>query len=232
MKPAWLQRNPLSLLYRTILFFTWCFFKLLYRHQVYGLEYFYEEAAIIASNHTSFYDPPILAISWPQEVHFLARRGLFKNRLFGGLIRRLNSHPVSGDATDVAVFKTVCKLLGEGKKMILFPEGKRSLKDELDLPLKPGIALLVSRTQSAVVPVYIHGTFSIWSRKRTLPRFWGKTACVFGPPLKWSDFAHMDKKVAQIAFMEQLGIRMNALRKWYLDGAKGSPPIGPYPAVD
>ncbi len=224
MKPAWLQSNPLSFLYRMILFFTWCFFKIFYRHRVYGIEHFYGKAAIIAGNHASFYDPPILAISWPQEVHFLAREGLFKNKFFGWLIRSLNSHPVSGDAGDIAVFKTVCKLLNEGKKIVLFPEGKRCFKDALNLPLKPGVALLVSRTQSAVIPAYIHGSFKIWNRKRSLPKLWGKTACVFGSPLQWSEFAHMDKKVAQRAFLERLGERMNELRQWYLNGAKGSPP--------
>ncbi|MES2121865.1 MAG: lysophospholipid acyltransferase family protein, partial [Chlamydiota bacterium] len=138
-------------LYRLILFLTWCFFKLFYRHKVYGYEHFYEGAAIIAGNHVSFYDPPVLAISWPQEVHFLAREGLFKNPLFGGLIRKLNAHPVSGDAGDIVVFKTVCQLLAEGRKIILFPEGKRSVKDEL-APLKSGIAVLVARSQSAIVP--------------------------------------------------------------------------------
>ena len=224
MQPAWLQAKPLSFLYRMVLFFTWCFFKVFYRHRVYGIEHYYDKAAIIAGNHVSFYDPPILAISWPQEVHFLAREGLFTHRLFGWFIQNLNAHSVSGDAGNVTVFKTVCKLLDEGKKIILFPEGTRCSKDALNLPLRPGIALLVSRTQSAVVPAYIHGTFQIWNRKRVLPQLWGKTACVFGSPLKWSDFAHMDKKGAQKAFLERLGERMNELRKWYLDGAQGSPP--------
>src|SRR4029077_3846224 len=123
--------------------FAWIFFKLVYRHKVYGREHFYKGAAIIASNHSSYYDPPILAISWPEEVHFLAREGLFKNPLFGGLIRKLNSHPVSGDASDIKVFKLICSLLAEGKKIILFPEGKRGDTDALDT-LKPGIAMLVA----------------------------------------------------------------------------------------
>jgi 1-acyl-sn-glycerol-3-phosphate acyltransferase len=224
MKPAWLQKKPLSFLYRLILFLTWCFFKLVYRHRVYGLEHFYDGSAIIAGNHASFFDPPILAISWPEEVHFLAREGLFKNPLFGGLIRKLNAHPVSGDAGDIAVFKTVCRLLEEGRKVILFPEGTRCFTDALDVPLKPGIAVLVSRARSAVVPAYIHGTYQIWGRKRSFPKLWGKTACVFGSPLKWSDFAHLDKKEGQRMLLDQLAIRMNALRTWYLAGAKGTPP--------
>jgi 1-acyl-sn-glycerol-3-phosphate acyltransferase len=223
MKPAWLRKISMSRLYRIILFLAWCFFKAFYRHRVYGLENYYSNAAIIASNHSSNYDPPILSISWPEEVHFLARDGLFKNPLFGGLIRKLNAHPVSGDAGDVVVFKLICKLLNEGKKIILFPEGRRGLKDELE-PLKPGIAMLVSRTKSAVVPAYVHGTFSIWNRERKFPKLWGKTACVYGSPILWEQFAHLDKRDAQNALTAKLAESINNLRDWYEKGAKGTPP--------
>lgn len=224
MKPAFCQTKPLSWLYRVVLFGTWVLFKVLYRHRVYGVEHFYSDAAIIAANHVSFLDPPILAISWPEEVHFLARESLFKNRFFGGFIRRLNAHPVKGDGADIGVFKTVCQLLNEGKKIILFPEGTRSESDRLSVPLKPGIALLVSRTQSAVVPAYIHGSFSAWGKHRRLPKWWAKTACVFGTPIRWSDFAHLDKKEGQQALLDHLSSAIEALRAWYKSGAKGSPP--------
>jgi 1-acyl-sn-glycerol-3-phosphate acyltransferase len=210
-------------LYRTVLFLTRCFFKVFYRHKVYGLEHFYSKAAIIASNHVSNYDPPILAISWPEEVHFLAREGLFKNAAFGWLIRKLNAHPVSGDAGDVTVFKTICSLLAEGKKVILFPEGTRGRKDALGV-LKPGVAMLVSRSKAAVVPAYVHGTFYIWNRQSRLPKLWGKTACVFGTPILWEQFAHLGKKEAQAALTASLADAIRALRLWYEQGAQGVPP--------
>ncbi len=224
MKPAWARSIPMSWLYRFILFLAWGFLKLFYRHRVFGLEHYYRDAAIIASNHVSFYDPPILAISWPDEVHFLAREGLFKNPVFGGFIRKLNAHPVSGDASDIGVFKLICKLLNEGKKIILFPEGKRSSTDQLDT-LKPGIAMLVARTQSAVVPAYIHGTYSIWNRHTKGPKLFGhRTACVFGTPIRWQQFSHLDKKEAQQALTAKLTEAIQALRVWYENGAQGVPP--------
>jgi 1-acyl-sn-glycerol-3-phosphate acyltransferase len=222
-KPAWLKKSSISWLYRVILFLTWVFFKLIYRHKVYRADRNYEGSAIIAANHTSFFDPPILAISWPEEVHFLAREGLFKNPLFGALIRKLNAHPVSGDAGDIAVFRTICSLLHEGKKLILFPEGKRADSDGLD-ELKPGIAMLISRSQSAVIPAYIHGTFTIWNRWHKFPRLWGKTACVFGSPILWRDFAHLDKREAQQALTAKVAESIEALRYWYQNGAHGNPP--------
>jgi 1-acyl-sn-glycerol-3-phosphate acyltransferase len=223
MKPAWARKIPMTWLYRAVLFFAWCFFKIFYRHRVYGLEHFYDKAAIIASNHSSNLDPPLLSTSWPEEVHFLAREGLFKNTLFGGLIRKLNAHPVSGDAGDVVVFKLICSLLAEGKKIILFPEGTREWKNELGT-LKPGIAMLVSRSKTAVVPAYVHGSFKIWNRKRKFPKLWGKTACVFGSPILWEQFAHLEKREAQTALTTQLAESINALRSWYEKGAQGIPP--------
>lgn len=223
MRPNGASPRSGSLLYRGVLFFFRWVFRLLYHHRVYGLEHFYEGPAILAANHSSFFDPPVLAISWPEEVHFLAREGLFKNRFFGGLIRRLNAHPVSGDAGDIAVFKAVVLLLSEGKKLILFPEGKRGWSQELGA-LKPGIALLVSRSNAAVIPAYIHGTFEIWNRGRAFPKLRGKTACVFGSPIHWGQFAHLDRKEGQRALTEALSERINGLRIWYEQGAKGAPP--------
>ncbi len=209
--------------YRFILFLAKCFFKLFYRHKVYGVEHFCGGGAIIASNHVSNLDPPALAISSPEELHFLAKEELFKNPLFGRLIRALNSHPVTGGAGDIAVMRLICQLLGEGKKVLLFPEGKRGEKDELDT-LKPGVALLIARSNTAVIPAYIDGTYSIWSRERRLPKLFGRTVVVFGTPIRWSDFAHLEKRQAQEQFTVQLTRSLNQLREWYKKGAQGTPP--------
>lgn len=224
MRPAWMRRSNMSLLYRFMLFLAWTILKVFYRNKVYGLEqHYYPGAAIIAANHHSNFDPPILAVSWPQEVHFLAKEGLFKNRFFGKFITSLNAHPVSGDASDIGVFREITNLLKQGKKVILFPEGTRSPTDEL-APLKPGIGLLVMRSQSAIVPAYIHGTLKIWGPGKSLPRPFGKVACVFGTPLRYEVFSHLEKKEAHQAIADALAESITALKKWYLDGAKGTPP--------
>jgi 1-acyl-sn-glycerol-3-phosphate acyltransferase len=224
MTAAWCKRSKgMSILYRTTLFWAWLFYKICYCNRVYGEERFPEGGAILASNHVSFLDPPLIAISSPVEVHFLARESLFKNPIFGGYIRALNAHPVSGDVGDVSVFKLITQLLSSGKKVILFPEGARSRDNQLGV-IKPGIALLVSRSNSAVVPTYVHGTFKAWGRGKSFPKPWGKTACVFGTPIYWKDFAHLDKKEAQKALADRLSESILALRAWYDNGAHGTPP--------
>jgi 1-acyl-sn-glycerol-3-phosphate acyltransferase len=212
---GWLK-NSKNLFYKVILFLTYWFFKIMYRHKIYGADPFYEGAAFIASNHVSFYDPPLLSISTPYEVHFLARKTLFDSRMLAPLIKRLNAHPVSGKAQDIAVFKTMVRLMKQGHKMIIFPEGKRSPTGEL-APIKPGIALLLSRTGAAVIPAYLHGTFEVWPPGKKFPRLFGKTACVFGKPL------HFTKESKQEEVTSQIEKAILDLKRWYDNGAKGSP---------
>ncbi len=220
---SWLRSKNTSFLYK----FTRCAvfwgFKIFYRNKIYGLSHFYPGPALIAANHTSFLDPPIVSISSPQEVHFLARKTLFTNPLFGGLIRSLNSHPVSGQAEDVGVFKTIVDLLKDKKKVIIFPEGKRSFDGTVG-EIKPGIALLLARTDAALIPTYIHGAFGIWGRKRILPKLFGRTAVVFGSPIFYIHAHGKDKKQAQKAVTDQLQKALCNLKEWYESGAKGTPP--------
>lgn len=212
-----------NLLYRFTILSVRCFFKLLYRHRVYGKEHFYEKGALITSNHTSFYDPLILAISWPEEVHFLARETLFNIPILGSFISTVNSHPVKGTAKDITTFRTICKLLNEEKKVILFPEGRRSDEDQL-APFKPGTAFLMLRTHKAIIPSFLVGPYDIWNRKRKFPKLWGKTYCIFGSPLLYEEFSNMEKKEAEAAIAERLHTKILALKTWFEEGAQGSPP--------
>jgi len=220
--PSWLRSRKMKFLYRFILCIAWFLFRIFYRHKVYGLEHYVKRAAIIAPNHTSYWDPPAASISWPEEVHFLARESLFRNPFFGRFIRALNSHPVRGDAADISVFKTILQLLKEGKQLILFPEGERT--DGQLGEIKPGIGMLILRSKAAIIPTYLHGTYEAWGRERKFPKPFGKTACVFGSPILWESFAHLDKKEAQIAIANHLEESLRALRKWYESGAEGIPP--------
>jgi 1-acyl-sn-glycerol-3-phosphate acyltransferase len=217
------QSKGMGCFYRLIFFFCWSWSKLFYRHKVYGLEHFYPKGAIIAANHTSFLDPPLIAISWPEEVHFLARETLFRNWFFGKLIRALNAHPVSGGSGDIGVFRMACELLGEGKKVILFPEGTRAAQDQLG-EIKPGVGVLVARSKTAIIPTYLKGPYEVWNRHRKFPKLFGKTVCVFGSPILWESYAHLDKKEAQDAIVHKVESSLKALRRWVEDGAEGTPP--------
>lgn len=198
------------------------FAKVFYRHKIYGKEHMLPGAAILAANHVSYLDPPVLSLSCPEDVYFLARKTLFKG-VFGKFIYALNARPVQIGGANLEVFREIGSLLQQGKKVVLFPEGTRSLDGNL-AEFKPGIFLLMSRTGCAVQPAYIYGTFTIWGKSRRNPKLFGKTACVWGSALTWARYASIPKKEAEAQFSKDLRDSILRLKAWYEAGAKGSPP--------
>lgn len=197
------------------------FFKCFYGLKVYGLEHFGPGGAIIAANHSSFFDPPVLSASCPEEVHFLAKGSLFDVPILGFAIRKLNAHPVTRDVSDMQTFRTMIELLMRKNKLILFPEGQRSLDGEL-LPLERGLSFLVQKSGCRIIPTYIHGAFQAWPPERKWPKLFGKISVVFGSSIEWDE--SLDKKAAQEKITNDTENALRALKAWMEAGAKGSPP--------
>lgn len=213
---------PMKLFYRVIYWMARIFFKLCFRLKIYGLEHFRPGAGILASNHNSNYDPPVLSISCPEEVHFLAKESLFRVPGLGWLIRTLNSHPVSGKSADAHTFREIIRLLQEGKKVILFPEGTRSIDGELQ-PLERGMAFIAQKARCTIFPAYIQGTFPAWPRGKAFPKLFGRITIVFGAPIEWSDFEGFDKKEAERRCTERTADSFRNLKLWLENGAQGLP---------
>ncbi len=199
------------------------FMRLVYGHKIYGVENYPKEGGgIIAANHASFFDPPIVAISSPGQIHFLARGTLFDWGPFGWLIRKLNSHPVTKGRENLAAIKLTLELIEKGNKVLIFPEGTRSPDGQLQSG-QSGLGMLVLRTKCQVIPVYVHGSYDIWGKKRKFPKLSGKTACVFGKPLHFTEVGE-NKKEAQAKVVAEIMEAIINLRKWYLSGWEGLPP--------
>lgn len=197
--------------------------RIFYRLRVYGKEHYYDKRAIIAPNHASYLDPPMVAVSWPHEIHFLASDYLFRVPLFGALIRKLNSHPINREKADLASIKMICQLLNEDKQVLIFPEGTRTADGNL-APLKSGVAMIALRSKAAVVPAYVHGSYKAWNRNHWFPRPWGRAAVVFGSPILYEELAHLEGKQQQKVLLERLEQAIRNLQTWFETGAKGSPP--------
>ncbi|MGK5595135.1 MAG: lysophospholipid acyltransferase family protein [Parachlamydiaceae bacterium] len=198
------------------------FFRLFYGHKVYGREHIPEGGGIIAANHASFFDPPLIAVSLkPEECYFLARSSLFDHFFFSKIISNLNAYPVSGTTHDLNSFKTISKLLKENKKVAIFPEGHRTVDSSLG-EIKTGVAMLAIKTGCPIIPVYLHGTYQVWSRHMKFFKLSGKTACVFGPPLYPQSNSQMNKKAQQEELTQRLNNAIINLQKWYLNEAQCS----------
>lgn len=118
---------------------------------------------IIASNHISFLDPPVLGAAIPRECHFAAKEQLFKNKIVGSAISYLNAFPVKRGGFDNAALKKSLNALEKQGTLIMFPEGTRSRTGKM-LPFKRGIGYVVSKTRPVVVPVYIYGSNKLKER--------------------------------------------------------------------
>jgi 1-acyl-sn-glycerol-3-phosphate acyltransferase len=133
-------------------------FRCIYGMTVTGLENVPRTGKlIIASNHRSDYDPPILGGIIPRETHFFAKEELFRNPLLGGLIRYLNAFPVRRGQFDREALQTCLDVLKSDGSLIFFPEGTRAPADGF-LRAKLGLGWLLCLSQATVLPVYIHGS--------------------------------------------------------------------------
>ena len=209
--------------YGFVLVLTWIWMKIFYRHKIFGKEHFIKGRALIISNHVSLLDPPALAISFPEEIHFLAKDSLFKKFCLGRIIRKLNSHPVSRSGGDASTLKMILRLLKEGNKVLIFPEGTRSESGEVGKIL-PGTGFLGYMSKSPILPVYIDGTFKIWPIKKRFPKLFGKIICAIGTPILFEEFVHLEKKQAIQELSKHVDQSLKKLKDWIKNGKKGSPP--------
>jgi len=209
--------------YNLVILFCSTIAKVFYRHKVYGEEHYFPGPAILAGNHVSNFDPPLVAISVPDELYFLAKKSLFSIPVLGKLIYRVNARPISSTASDAQVFKEVLRVLKENKKILLFPEGTRSTTGELG-PLKQGVAFLALRSKKTIVPVYIYGVHKLWKRGKKWPKLFGKTATIIGSPLDIDKYFSLPRKEAMDVITQDLEKALHVLEDWYNKGHKGSPP--------
>lgn len=147
-------------------------FRWLLGVEVHGREHIPQKGAVlIAANHMSFIDPPLMGYAAKRECFFLAKEELFgQSKFFHWLIAYYNAIPIKrGKAFDMHLFKKTYRLIRMGQVIILFPEGTRSLKGVF-LPFKTGVGLLALRCNVPVVPAYIKNTcrpVGEWITKRS-----------------------------------------------------------------
>jgi len=137
---------------------------------------------IIAPNHTSFLDPLIAGFAVPRPVNFMARRSLFRNRIFGNIIKSVNAFPLRREGADVGAMRTAIDKLCHGKAVLIFPEGTRSKDENLGVA-RAGIGFLAASSGANILPCYIKGSREVLPKGSIFPRF-KKITVYVGRPLK------------------------------------------------
>lgn len=129
-----------------------------------GREKIPESGCILCPNHTHLLDPVHVAFSLGlrEKPRFMAKAELFKNRIFGAVLRSVGAFPVQRGKADIQSIRESLKILGEGGKLLIFPEGTR-VKEGEEVDAKAGAAFLASRANVPMVPMFIENSTKMFS---------------------------------------------------------------------
>ncbi|MDB6029596.1 MAG: plsC [Verrucomicrobiales bacterium] len=145
-------------------------FKIYFRWRVFHPERVpLDGPVILASNHASFLDPPLVGCGLPRDINYLARESLFRFPGVGAVLRSWNSVPVDRDGGGAKGLKMILDRLLKGGAIILFPEGTRTRDGKLQ-PARSGIGLTVIKSTAPVIPVRVGGTYDAYGRHMNIPR--------------------------------------------------------------
>ena len=175
-RPGWLWKTAQAL----VRIWTTLFFEL----KVYGVRNVPRTGGVlVVTNHQSLLDPLLLGVQHGRGMSYMAKSELFRNRFFGGLIRRLGAFPVKQGSGDVGAIRETVSRLQEGRMLNIFPEGSRSETGEIG-PMLPGAALVIRRMGPGVkvIPAAIDGSYAAWPKGQ---RFWHRhpVRVVYGPAI-------------------------------------------------
>ncbi|MBI3804741.1 MAG: 1-acyl-sn-glycerol-3-phosphate acyltransferase [Nitrospirae bacterium] len=178
MVSADLEREPgfwAGVFYRIAHIVVWMLARLFFRLQVIGVsEIPREGGVIVAANHNSYFDIPLLGCALFRRADNIAKAELFQNRLVGALFRMFGGFPVRRGTIDRQALAEAVGRLRAGHLLAMYPEGTRS-KDGRLQPPKPGIGMIVAQSGAKVVPAFIRGTDPV--------RPFKPVTVVFGKPI-------------------------------------------------
>jgi 1-acyl-sn-glycerol-3-phosphate acyltransferase len=141
---------------------------------VYGLRVIGQEhvprvgACVVGVNHISAWDPPILGVATPREIHVMAKKELFSTWLMRRVLRGLRVFPVDREANDIGAIKEALRRLQRGHAIGIFFEGTRNVTGDAEPHL--GAAYLAQRAGVPLIPT------AIWREGRAF-------RVAFGTPL-------------------------------------------------
>jgi 1-acyl-sn-glycerol-3-phosphate acyltransferase len=159
--------------------------KLFFRFRILHRERMIQSGPVIlASNHQSYFDPPLAGNACDRPIYFLARRNLMNVPVLGWLLPKLNVIPVNQEGIDRSALKALIQVIKAGNGALVFPEGSRTMDGSLQ-PGLPGIGLVIAKTRAPVVPMRIFGAHEALPRGQKKMRLHPITVVV-GEPIHFT----------------------------------------------
>ena len=160
-------------------------FRTLFGMRVIGEEHLVKKGAVlVVSNHQSYLDPPLIGNLYEDEMVYLARKTLF-NGITKWLYAAWNAIPVDQDRPDMASLKTIIRMLKSGHRVLVFPEGSRTLDGSIG-EAAPGVGLIAAKSGALIQPMRIRGAYEALPRGSARIHFSRITVHV-GPAIRLSD---------------------------------------------
>lgn len=143
---------------------------------------------VVCANHTSATDPVVVCFAFRKhQVRYMAKKELFSIPLLSSLIRVLGAFPVDRGGNDVGAIRRAVDMVKEGKCMGIFPQGHRYPEvDPRTTKTKNGAALIATRAEADIMPVYI-------ARKNNKFKLFRKTYVIIGERIPFAEL-HFDRE--------------------------------------
>ncbi len=181
-------------------------FKIFIRLEVHGTENIPKNGpVVVASNHLSLLDPPVIGTAASRKVHFMAKQELFVP-ILGDIYKILGAFPVKRGGADRAAIKHGIEILQSNKVLAIFPEGTRSKTGKLG-KAEPGALMMASKANAVIVPTCVIGT----DIKRC-GKLWPKVKVCFGKPLYFPENEPVTKELLK-TMTDQLMVEIAKLQK-------------------
>lgn len=133
-------------------------FHLLGKVTITGLDHIPEEGAyLVAFNHVSLFDPPLVVSFWPREPEVVGAAAVWERRGQGAIMRGYGVIPVQREHYDRSLIERMVAALRAGRPLVIAPEGKRSHQPGL-MPASPGVAYIAEVAKVPVLPVGVVGS--------------------------------------------------------------------------
>ncbi len=162
------------------------FFNLFYPCTVHGKENIPKDGAcVLVCNHYRAIDCGFVSNAYNKDVYFLAKKELFKNKLFSKILTSYGAIPIDRNKPEIKSMLRTVKVLKEGHKLVIFPEGTRNKVDNELMPLKSGTSVFAVHAKCPVVPLMLSGKAKLFKR----------THLIVGKPFEFDEY--YDKKITE-----------------------------------
>lgn len=203
--------NILLNVVRVLFFPAFCLVK---PFRFFGSKKLPDGACIFICNHYAMLDPAYpAALTW-EQIHFVAKKELFKNSILRCILRAVKAIGVNRDGNDARSLLDCFKCLKNGEKLCIFPEGTRNKGDADMLPFHSGAAVMAIKCKTPIIPMVIYKK----------PKFFRCAHILIGEPIELSSYYDRkltDEEIKEAdEFLRQKMLQMKAEHTAYLQDKK------------